>query len=900
MTTLTGVSGSGKTSLALDTIYAEGQRRYIETLSTYARQFIGQMEKPKVSKIEGLSPAIAISHANAGQNPRSTVATITEIHDGLRTLYARWGKPYCPDCLEVVRPQTAEEITDKIFEIAREQRVDVLAPLTNFMLLPDGEKGGLRGKIIDINANESAYGIKGHEDYADVFRRLQRAGFVRVQIDGEIHRLDEVPKLSKGIRHEIFIVIDRVELVDEEKSRFTEAVELALLQSGGFVLIEESVGGKTPVRHFFSEHAMCASCGSNFGQLTPRHFSFNNKVGACDFCDGRGRNMHPPYDACNQCDGTRLKPFPSCVMFEDTTIAELMEISITETIEFFNARLKQIEAEIASNDAETRRSDPLIAKGVSTSRATHPALHVHTSPEFEAEVLQQIQTRLQFLEDIGLGYLALDRGAPTLSGGEIRRIRLASQLGSGLTGVTYILDEPSIGLHPRDQERLIAALKELRDVGNSVLVVEHDRDTILAADHVIDFGPKAGKAGGEIVAIGAPDTFTRGTTSIQETNKKSPTKSLTQAYLSNEVEIPVPTTRRKGTGKQLTIFGVKTNNLKDIDVKIPMGTLTCVTGVSGCGKSSLVEGTLKPALESRSSIRTNDAEDRRHTYYIDDSHWEPNYNDYGQPEYRSIRGVTYIKRLINVDQKAIGETPRSNPATYTDLFTKIRELFAELHDAKMRGFNKGTFSFNIASGQCHVCEGHRFNRVEMHFLPDVWMPCEACNSTGYNQDTLEIHYKGKNIAEVLDMTVDEALTFFSESSRICRTLQMLADVGLGYIQLGQSATTLSGGEAQRVKLAKELARHQTGSTLYIMDEPTTGLHFDDIQKLLKVLNRLVDAGNTIIAVEHNIDVIKSADWIIDLGPEGSKGGGEVVAMGTPEEVAKVEASHTARFLREVL
>ena len=906
MTALTGVSGSGKTSLALDTIYAEGQRRYIETLSTYARQFIGQMEKPKVSKIEGLSPAIAISHANAGQNPRSTVATITEIHDGLRTLYARWGKPHCPECLEVVRPQTTEEITDRIFELAPEQRVDVLAPLTNFMLISGSKTRVSRGKIIDINANESAYGIKGHEDYADVFRRLQRAGFVRVQIDGKVHRLDEAPTLSRGIRHEISIVIDRVELVAEEKSRFMEAIELALLQSGGFVLIEENTGKKRATRHFFSEHAMCPSCGNNFGQLTPRHFSFNNKIGACDLCDGRGRDTFPPYDTCNQCNGTRLKPFSSSVKFEETTIAELMALSITEIVECFNARLKQIETEIAAKQTEAGRSDLQAARGVSTSRATHPALHMHTSPEFEAEVLSQIQTRLQFLEGIGLGYLALDRGAPTLSGGEMRRIQLASQLGSGLTGVTYILDEPSIGLHPRDQERLISALKELRDIGNSVLVVEHDRDTILAADHVIDFGPQAGKGGGEIIAVGTPDTFTKGDSAVGAISESrhvegpSSAKSLTRAYLSNEVEIPVPQTRRKGTGKKLEIREAATNNLKSIDVQIPFGTLTCVTGVSGCGKSSLVEGTLKPALESRSSIRTSTPTDQRYGYYTANNPPEPIYNDYGLPQYKSIRGITQIKRLINVDQKAIGETPRSNPATYTDLFTEIRERFAEQHDAKMRGFTRGAFSFNLAAGQCHVCEGHRFNRVEMHFLPDVWMPCETCNSTGYSPDTLEIRYEGKNIAEVLDMTVDEALEFFSDNSRICRTLQMLTDVGLGYIQLGQSATTLSGGEAQRVKLAKELARRQTGATLYIMDEPTTGLHFDDIQKLLKVLNRLVDAGNTIVAVEHNIDVIKSADWIIDLGPEGSKGGGEVVAMGTPEEVAQVQKSHTARFLREVL
>ncbi len=922
MTALTGVSGSGKTSLALDTIYAEGQRRYIETLSTYARQFIGQMEKPKVSKIEGLSPAIAISHANAGQNPRSTVATITEIHDGLRTLYARCGKPYCPDCLVEVQPQSASEITEKIFELFAGQRVDVLAPLTNFMIFPETDEGTTRGKIIDVNASESAYGLRGNEEYSDVFNRLQRAGFARVQIDDKIHRLDEAPKLSRGIPHEVFIVIDRVELIDEEKSRFTEAVELALLQSGGFVLIQESQSRgrsstgtdrskrqttksterETTSKKFFSEHAMCAACGNNFGQLTSRHFSFNNKMGACDLCDGRGKNSHFPHAVCNSCHGTRLKPFPSCVMFEETTISELMAFSITEIIEFFNVRLKQIEAKVG-DATENGKTDTLVRKDVSTSRATHPALHIHTSPEFEAEVLRQIQVRLQFLEDIGLGYLALDRGAPTLSGGEMRRIQLASQLGSGLTGVTYILDEPSIGLHPCDQERLINALKELRDIGNSVLVVEHDRDTILAADHVIDFGPKAGKAGGEIIAIGAPNTFTIKGKEVSESHK-----SLTRAYLSNEVEIPVPTTRRKGTGKELAIYGAKTNNLKDINVKIPLGTLTCVTGVSGCGKSSLVEGTLKPALESRKSIKTGDVDEdlspiQHLAKHIEAGHKrerEPIYNDYGQPVYRSIRGVTQVKRLINVDQKAIGETPRSNPATYTDLFTKIRELFADQHDAKLRGFSMATFSFNLAYGQCQVCEGHRFNRVEMHFLPDVWMPCEACNSTGYSDETLEIRYQGKNIAEVLDMTVDEALTFFSESPHICRTLQMLADVGLGYIQLGQSATTLSGGEAQRVKLAKELSRRTTGATLYIMDEPTTGLHFDDIQKLLKVLNTLVNAGNTIVAVEHNIDVIKSADWIIDLGPEGSKNGGEVVAMGTPEDVAKVQESHTARFLREVL
>ena len=902
-TTFTGVSGSGKTSLALDTIYAEGQRRYIETLSTYARQFIGTMEKPKVAKIEGLSPAIAISHTSPSQNPRSTVATITELHDGLRTLYARWGHPHCPDCLEEVRPQSAQEIVEQVFQRmpdfstasfgsqATPKRVDVLSPLTNFRLQEHG---------IEVRDAERTPGLKGNEDYADAFRRLQRAGFARVQIDGVIHRLDEAPHIDKRRRHEVFLVIDRIQLVEAEQSRFTEAVELALVESEGFVVIEQKPttrrGRGKPEQHFFSEHAMCPTCGKNFPQLTHRHFSFNNKLGACSNCDGLGKIAWHQEVVCHACNGTRLQPFPREVKFSGKTIAELIEMPISDIINFLAARVEQIEAQLATTDsAQSAAADSTEVQQVATSRVTHPALHAHTSPEFEAELIRQIQIRLRFLEDIGLGYLGLDRPAPTLSGGEIRRIRLASQLGSGLTGVTYILDEPSIGLHPRDQERLISALKELRDIGNSVLVVEHDRDTMLAADHIIDFGPKAGKQGGEIVATGAPDTFTAGAPtshvdsatqadSVAESSTP-PIKSLTQAYLSNEMEIPVPPVRRTGTGNWLELLGAKTNNLKNISIKIPLGTLTCVTGVSGCGKSSLVEGTLRPALENRGSIRTGDREKE---------------SQYGQAEYESIKGTSPIQRLILIDQKPIGETPRSNPATYTDLFTKIRELFAELPDAKLRGFNMGRFSFNLSYGQCEMCDGHRFNRVEMHFLPDVWMPCEACNSTGYNAETLEIRYKGKNIAEVLQMTVQEALTFFSNIARIRRPLQTLADVGLDYIQLGQSATTLSGGEAQRVKLAKELSRRQTGTTLYIMDEPTTGLHFDDVQKLLNVLNRLVDAGNTIVAVEHNMDVIKSSDWIIDLGPEGSRNGGEVVAIGPPEEVASVRQSHTARFLRELL
>ncbi len=891
LTALTGVSGSGKTSLALDTIYAEGQRRYIETLSTYARQFIGTMEKPKVSKIDGLSPAIAITHSSPSQNPRSTVATITEIHDALRTLYARWGQPYCPDCNVEVRPQTAQQIVENILNLMKGKRVDVMAPLTNFRSF-EGDAEVLIGA-------ERTPGLKGNEDYADAFRRLQKTGFARVQIDGEIYRLDETPVIHKRRRHEVFLVIDRIQLNDDEKSRLTEAVELALIESEGFVIFEEKIDDDKPNRVFYSEHAMCSNCGRNFPQLTPRHFSFNNRLGACSACDGIGRSLTDQQRICEECNGTRLDEFPRNVQFSNKTIAELMAISISKTIAFFDARIDTIEKHLTTaagaKEAKAAREQ---VKDVSTSRATHPTLHSHTSPEFEAQLLRQLQVRLKFLENIGLGYLGLDRPAPTLSGGEIRRIRLASQLGTGLTGVTYILDEPSIGLHPRDQEQLILAMKDLRDIGNSVLVVEHDKDTILSADHIIDFGPKAGKQGGEIIATGTPDSFTNSqpipipnsenTKSNDNTDKtkvKATEKGLTQAYLSNEMQIPVPAVRRKGSGKWLKLFGAKTNNLKGIDIEIPYGTLTCVTGVSGCGKSSLIEGTLRPALETKRSIRQGN---------------QNSGNTYGTPLYDKIQGTTPIERMIHIDQKPIGETPRSNPATYTELFTKIREMFAELPDAKRRGFNRGRFSFNLSYGQCEVCDGHRYNRVEMHFLPDVWIPCENCNSTGYNAETLEVRYKGKNIAEVLQMTVQEALELFSNIARIKRPLQTLADVGLDYIQLGQAATTLSGGEAQRVKLAKELARRQTGTTLYIMDEPTTGLHFDDVQKLLNVLNKLVDAGNTIVAIEHNLDVIKSADWVIDLGPEGSDDGGYLIGMGTPEEVAEVEESHTARFLREVL
>ncbi len=897
LTAFTGVSGSGKTSLVFDTLYAEGQRRYIETLNTYARQFIGQMDKPKVTKIDGLSPAIAISHDSPSQNPRSTVATITEIHDYLRSLYARWGVTHCPECHQSVQPQTATQIATVVFESLHQQRVDVLSPMTHFV-------GGTHIETL----------LKGSEDFVDAFRRLQKAGFVRVQINGKMHRLDEAPKLDKRRRHEVFLVIDRIALVEEERSRFSESVELALGQSGGLVCIQavpetpRTVShGKAPVRHFFSEHAMCTLCGENFPQLTPRHFSFNNKVGACTACDGRGYSAASDNrDVCDVCKGTRLQPFPRVVTFAEKTVAELMELSITEIIAFITGRMREIEARIAEErrQVEGEYRDSKLAPpttGPATSRATHPVLQNYTSPEFESELLSQIVMRLRFLEDIGLGYLALDRRAPTLSGGEIRRIRLASQLGSGLTGITYILDEPSIGLHPRDQNRLISAMKSLRDIGNNVLVVEHDRDTMLAADYIIDFGPGAGEHGGEIVAMGKPQALAQEIPSpyLHEAGNTVENKidkigsSLTSSYLSNAKRIAVPAARRKGSGKWLELLGAQTNNLKDIDVKMPLGTFTCVTGVSGCGKSSLVDGTLRAALENDSPFISS--ENINEAFPSSSSEVSP-----GQPKYRSIKGFQSLRRVINVDGKPIGETPRSNPATYTELFTEIRELFAKLPEAKVRGFKMSRFSFNLNYGQCEVCNGHRFNRIEMHFLPDVWVPCEACDSTGYNAETLSVRYKGKNIAEVLQLTVQEARELFSDIDKIRRPLETLADVGLDYIQLGQSAPKLSCGEAQRIKLAKELSRRHSGRTLYIMDEPTTGLHFDDVQKLLRVLNRLVDAGNTIVAVEHNMDVIKSADWIIDLGPEGSQLGGYLVASGTPEEVADVQGSHTAQFLRREL
>ena len=813
LTTFTGVSGSGKSSLALDTIYAEGQRRYVESLSTYARQFLGQLDKPKFEKIEGLSPAIAIEQKAPSKNPRSTVGTVTEIYDYLRVLYARIGISHCPECGREVGAQTVQQIVDKIMTLPAGTRLYVLCPLS----------------------------LRSSEDYPDAFRRTQRDGYVRLEIDDEIYNIDQAPQIGKSMKHDVKIVVDRLALDSDVRSRLAEAVETATRHSGGVVAIRDMEEGnkknsrlakRRRIGHqIFSEHFACVPCGLSFPELTPRHFSFNSPLGQCKRCEGIGSIIWTGAAVCRECRGTRIEPLARSVTVNGKTIAETTAMLTRDAIKFFH----------------------------------HLDLPPHQE-EIARELLREIQNRLQFLSDIGLHYLTLSRPAPSLSGGEMQRIRLASQLGSGLTGVMYILDEPTIGLHQNDNERLLNALKRLRDLGNSVLVIEHDSETMLTSDYIIDFGPNAGKLGGEIVAVGSP-------TEIQSNEK-----SITGRYLTGAQKIEIPTKRRAGKGEWIELFDVRINNLNGIDVKIPLGTLTCVTGVSGSGKSSLVEETLYPALAA-SLNRTR----------------------IGQTgKYRQIRGMDHLDKVIHIDQQAIGETPRSNPATYTDLFTKIRYLFADLPDAKIRGFGSRRFSFNQKSGQCETCHGHGYNKIEMHFLADVWVKCETCGGTGYNHETLQVRYKGKNVAEILAMTVKEALDHFYNVPSIRKILQMLFDVGLDYIELGQSATTLSGGESQRVKLARELAKRSTGRTIYIMDEPTTGLHFDDVQKLLVVLNRLVDKGNTIIVIEHNLDVIKCADWVIDLGPEGGDEGGEVVAMGVPEDVAVVEQSHTGRFLQKIL
>ncbi len=920
LTVFTGVSGSGKSSLAFDTLYAEGQRRYIESLSSYARQFLGQMEKPDVDSITGLSPAISIDQKTASVNPRSTVGTVTEIHDYLRVLFARLGTPHCPNCGREIGSRTVDEMVDHLHELEPGTRFMVLAPLAR------GQKG----------------------EFVDLFERLRKQGFTRVRVDGEVLRLDELPKLHKTKRHTIEAVVDRLALTDKVSSRLHDALETGLALSEGSVRVLTTAGQEILLG---SAHA-CQDCGLSFEVIEPRSFSFNSHFGACPDCQGLGVIREPvpellvpddslsirqgairevanwiegkgnwsellqrifkeyrididrpfrrltakqkriifhgdpkakgrpkqdhflvPMDAananwgaskwcigglvpnitrryrntkseaarryyescmaeqpCHACNGYRLKPESLSVRFREQGIHELSEMPIGQVARFF---------ETLKLDAEESK--------------------------VAGELTLEISERLGFLVKVGLDYLNLARPAPTLSGGESQRIRLASQIGRGLTGVLYILDEPSIGLHPRDNRNLLDTLVRLRDLGNTVIVVEHDEETIRLADHVVDFGPGAGVGGGEIVAAGTPGQVERRR------------RSVTGGYLSGRLEIALPDKRREANAAWLRLKGVERNNLRGLDIEIPLGLFNAVTGVSGSGKSSLVAETLYPQLAR---------------------HFHGSQRLGGR--IKSIKGLEHLDKVIEIDQRPIGRTPRSNPATYVGVWDHIRALFAELPEARERGFKPGRFSFNVKGGRCEACEGHGLKRIEMHFLPDVWITCSVCQGRRFDRETLEVTYRGRHIHDILEMDVLQALEHFGAQPRIRRLLQTLCDVGLDYLKLGQNATTLSGGEAQRVKLSKELARVATGRTLYILDEPTTGLHFADVAKLLEVLQRLVEAGNSVLVVEHNLDVIKSADWVLDLGPEGGDGGGELVAAGTPETVARCRSSRTGRYLKELL
>ena len=909
---VTGLSGSGKSSLAFDTIYAEGQRRYVESLSAYARQFLGQMDKPDVDNIEGLSPAISIDQKTTSHNPRSTVGTVTEIYDYLRLLYARAGRPHCPNCGKPITQQSVDQMVDRIMQLPAGAKLLIMAQLVR------GKKG----------------------EHKKVLEQIRREGYVRVRIDGELHDLGEEIALEKQKKHTIEIVVDRLVVREGMESRLADSLETALHAGEGVVYVQVVDGDLL----MFSENFACVDCGISLPEIAPRMFSFNSPFGACPVCTGLGshkefdpalvvpdptlsvadgvfaplsknpnsygmraitallaahdydahtpwnrmdkktqkmllygsdeyvsfqytnmfgeeKEYHVPYEGvlpaltrryretdseemresyedymtdtpCSACHGARLKPEALAVTVGGKNIAALTALTIREADAFLTA---------AEQDFTPREA------------------------KIAGEILKEIHARLHFLLDVGLDYLTLSRAASTLSGGEAQRIRLATQIGSGLMGVLYILDEPSIGLHQRDNNRLLATLRHLRDLGNTLIVVEHDEDTMYAADHIIDIGPGAGEHGGEVVAEGTAAEI-----------MKNPA-SITGQYLSRKKFIPVPAERRKGNGYFLEIVGAAENNLKDVNVKFPLGTLTLVTGVSGSGKSTLVNEILYRGVASRL------------------------YRAKGKPgKHKKIKGLEHIDKVINIDQQPIGRTPRSNPATYTGVFDAIRELFSQVSESRMRGYKAGRFSFNVKGGRCEACRGDGILKIEMQFLPDVYVPCEVCKGARYNRETLEVHYKGKTIAEVLDMTIDEAVEFFANVPRIARKLEIIRDVGLGYIRLGQPATTLSGGEAQRVKLATELARRSTGKTLYILDEPTTGLHAADIHKLLLILQRLVDGGDTVVVIEHNLDVIKTADHIIDLGPEGGIGGGTIVAQGTPEEIVKVKASYTGQFLKPLL
>ncbi|HMA42259.1 MAG TPA: excinuclease ABC subunit UvrA [Gemmatimonadales bacterium] len=921
LTVITGLSGSGKSSLAFDTIYAEGQRRYVESLSAYARQFLGLMEKPDVDAIEGLSPAISIEQKTAGANPRSTVGTITEIYDYLRLLWARAGTPHCPNDGSPIERQTASQIAEHVLGWPEGSKIEVLAPLVR------GRKG----------------------EFRDVFEAAKKQGFVRVRVDGAVHDLGAVPKLNRRQNHDIAVLVDRLVVRAADRGRLSDSIETALKAADGLVeIVRHGDGGGAPKPVVFSERYACPKCGLSLPELEPRQFSFNSPFGACPECSGLGTRREVDADlvlgdprlsilegvilpwgepsgylrkvvlptlarafkfdldapwknlpaaarkvmlfgapgktltyqytserwqgsyesgwtgvlkhvekryretasdsvreqleefmveqACPSCGGRRLKPESLSVLVNGRSIGDVVALSVADALAFFQ--------DIPLRGNGKRGLDPEIAR----------------------PILKEVVDRLRFLKNVGLDYLTLERSAVTLSGGEAQRIRLATQIGSRLVGVLYILDEPSIGLHQRDNARLLETLCELRDLGNTVLVVEHDEETIRAADEVVDLGPRAGRHGGEVVAAGSlADVL-------------SHRDSLTARYLRGELRIPVPPRRRVTDGERvLRIVGARQHNLKDLTITVPLGLFVSVTGVSGSGKSTLVTDILYRALA-------------RHFYrakVVPGAH-------------ERIEGLEHVDKVIDIDQSPIGRTPRSNPATYTGLFTPIRELFTFLPESKIRGYGPGRFSFNVKGGRCEACQGDGLVKVEMHFLPDVYVPCEVCKGRRYNRETLEVRYKGKSIADVLDLSVADALEFFEAQPRIRSKLELLNDVGLGYIHLGQSATTLSGGEAQRVKLATELAKRDTGRTLYILDEPTTGLHFEDVRLLLEVLHRLVDKGNTVVVIEHNLDVVKTADWVIDLGPEGGDRGGTVVAAGTPEQVAQVRGSFTGQFLRKVL
>lgn len=908
---ITGLSGSGKSSLAFDTLYAEGQRRYVESLSAYARQFLGQMDKPDVDSIDGLSPAISIDQKTTSHNPRSTVGTVTEINDFLRLLWARVGTPICPNDGSVIASQSVEQMVDRVLELPKRTRLQVLAPV-----------------VRDKKGTQKA-----------VFEKIKKAGFVRVQVDGETYDLEEIPELDKNKKHTVDVVVDRIIIKDGIRSRLFDSFEAALRLSDGYATAD--VIGGTPL--MFSEQYACPVCGFTVGELEPRLFSFNAPLGACSECEGLGSKLEVdeelvvPDRQKTLREGAMLPWNPISSQYYPKMLEQFCDsVGIDMDVPFEKLPAKQQKQVLYGNGETTFhfhyendfggvRDVDVPFEGVinNVKRRYHetnsdftreqmrkymtelpcPACHgyrlnekalavkilgknigevselpisqaipffkdVELSPaktKIAKPILKEILDRLTFMANVGVEYLTLSRAARTLSGGEAQRIRLATQIGSNLSGVMYVLDEPSIGLHQRDNDRLIASLKKMRDLGNTLIVVEHDEDTMRAADYIIDIGPGAGENGGQVMAAGTPKQIMRSR------------KSLTGQYLSGKQLIPVPEKRRSGNGNFIELKGAQANNLKNIDVKFPLGEFICVTGVSGSGKSTLVNLILKRILAQK----------------LNGASAKPG-------RYASISGLENIEKVIDIDQSPIGRTPRSNPATYTGVFDDIRDLFAQTNEAKLRGYTKGRFSFNVKGGRCEACRGDGILKIEMNFLPDVYVPCEVCHGTRYNSETLEVEYKGKNIAEVLKMTVSEALEFFSAIPKIRRKLQTIEDVGLGYVQLGQPATTLSGGEAQRMKLASELHRQSHGKSFYILDEPTTGLHMADIKRLLGVLQRLVDTGNTVLVIEHDLDVVKSADWLIDLGPEGGEAGGYIVATGTPETIAEVSESYTGQYLKPML